>query len=255
MDFLTALPLPAALAILALVDGLSVGTLLIPLFLLIAPGRPRVYRILLYLGAITAFYFAVGALFTLGLVNVIDVGREFLGSRLGQTALLVVGAAMLGAGIWMGIVDDRRKKRAAAGDPTALRGSGRLLRWRERLLAPRTTRAAVMAVAVAAGLVEVASMLPYLIGMTMLADAPIGMPLRFAALAGYCLVMIVPALALLAARVVAARAVERPLERFTSWMQRTGAENTSWILGVVGFLLARAAVTQLGIVIPVINPG
>lgn len=69
-------------------------------------------------------------------------------------------------------------------------------------------------------------------------------------LAAYCLVMIAPALLLLGARIVAARAVERPLRRFTSWMQRTGAESTSWIFGIVGFLLARAAWTQLGLPLP-----
>ncbi|MBO1804193.1 GAP family protein [Leucobacter ruminantium] len=253
MDFLTGLPLPAALAILALVDGLSVGTLLIPLFFLIAPGRPRVGRILLYLGSITGFYYLVGILFTLGIVSAIHIGRDFLDSAFGQWALLLVGLALLAAGIWMGERDSRRKKRAKAGDPSAQQGSARLLRWRERVLAPHTSGAAVMGVALAAGLIEVASMLPYLIGMTMIADAPLGMPARFALLAGYCLVMIAPALLLLAARLLAARAVERPLQRFTAWMQRTGAENTSWILGIIGFLLARSAFTELGLRLPFIG--
>ncbi len=250
MDFLTSLPLPLGLAILALVDGLSVGTLLVPLFLLVAPGRPRVRRIMLYLGTITGFYLAVGVLFMLGIASVIDIGREFLASTAGQVVLLLAGLALLGAGIRMGVVDSRRKKRAKAGDPTAPEGGGRLLRWRERLLADGTGRAAVVSVAVAAGLVEIAGMLPYLIGMTMLADAPLPAPARFGMLAAYCLVMIAPALLLLGARIVAARAVERPLRRFTSWMQRTGAESTSWIFGIVGFLLARAAWTQLGLPLP-----
>ncbi|MFT4232901.1 MAG: GAP family protein [Leucobacter sp.] len=253
MDFLTALPLPIALIVLALVDGLSVGTLLIPLFFLVAPGRPRVRRILLYLGTITGFYFLVGVLFTLGIVSAIHIGRDFLGSPAGQWSLLAVGLAMLGAGIWIGERHSRRKKRAAAGDADGLQGDARLLRWRERVLDPRTSGAAVAGVALAAGLVEVASMLPYLIGMTMIADAPVGMIARFGLLAGYCLVMIVPALLLLGARIAAARAIERPLQRFTAWMQRTGAENTSWILGIIGFLLARAAFTELGLRLPFVG--
>ena len=102
-------------------------------------------------------------------------------------------------------------------------------------------------IALAAGLVEIAGMLPYLIGMTMLADAPLSAPARLGMLAAYCVVMIVPALLLLGARMVAAHAVERPLQRFTDWMRRTGAESTSWIFGIVGFLLARAAWMQLGL--------
>ena len=84
----------------------------------------------------------------------------------------------------------------------------------------------------------------------MIADAPLAMPARFALLAGYCLVMIVPALVLLGVRIVAAGAVERPLRRFTAWMQRTGAENTAWLLGILGFLLARAGWGQLGLQLP-----
>jgi hypothetical protein len=72
-------------------------------------------------------------------------------------------------------------------------------------------------------------------------------------LAGYCIVMVVPALLLLIARIAAAQAVERPLQRFAGWMERTGAETTSWLLGIIGFLLARAAWTQLGIQLPFIG--
>ncbi len=254
LPILADVPLPLALALLALLDGLSVGTLLIPLFLLIAPGRPRIARVLLYLGTITLFYLAIGVLFTLGLVNVIDAGRDFLGSTLGRVVLLVGGLALFASGVAIGVSDARKRKAAALSDGSpAAQTSGRILRWRDRLLADGTSRAAVVGVALAAGLAEVAGMLPYLIGMTMLADAPIGMPARFAMLAGYCIVMILPALILLAARVLAARAVERPLHRLTGWMQRTGAENTAWILGIIGFLLARSGATQLGIDLPIIG--
>ena len=104
-----------------------------------------------------------------------------------------------------------------------------------------------MAVAVAAGLVEVATMLPYLVAMGMLAEAPITMPLRFGALAAYCVVMVVPAVILLVLRLVAAPVVERPLTRLAAWMERTGRENTAWIVGIVGFLIARGAATELGL--------
>lgn len=249
MDALTSLPLPAALAILALIDGLSVGTLLIPLFLIIAPGRPRTSRILLYLATITAFYLVIGILFTLGLVNVIDLGRTILESTTGQSLLLIAGIALLLSGIGIGVSDSRKRKLAGGAVPA----SGRLLRWRTRLLDERASGASVAAVAIVAGLAELAGMLPYLIGMTMLADAPMSMVSRGALLAGYCLVMILPALVLLLARLVAANAVEAPLQRFTAWMQRTGPENTAWIMAILGFLLARMAASNLGINLPIIG--
>lgn len=249
MDFLTTIPLPAALAILALVDGLSIGTLVIPLFLIIAPGRPRTGRVMLYLGTITAFYFAIGVLFTLGLVSIIDIARDVVDSPVGQTMLLIIGIALLLGGIAVGTADSRRRKAANGAAPT----SGRLIRWRTRLLDDRVTGAAVAGVAIAAGTIEIAGMLPYLVGMTMLADAPLGITGRVALLAGYCIVMILPALGMLLARIVAADAVEAPLQRLTAWLQRTGPENTAWLLGIIGVLIARMAATNLNIQLPLVG--
>ena len=249
MDLLTSLPLPAGLAILALIDGLSIGTLVIPLFLIIAPGRPRVGRLTVYLATITAFYCLIGVLFTLGLVSVIDIARSIVDSTGGQVLLLVVGVAALLAGIALGTADARRRKQAGDGVPT----SGRLVQWRTRLLDERASGAAVAGVALAAGTLELAGMLPYLLGMTMLADAEISSPLRVLYLLGYCLVMILPAVVLLGARVIAAQAVEAPLQRFSAWLQRTGPENTAWLLGIIGFLIARMAAQNLGIALPIIG--
>lgn len=281
MELFGGLPLPFSLALLALIDGLSVGTLLIPVFLLLHPGRVHARRILLYLGTIAAFYLLVGLLFLWGLVNLVDVASDFLASPAGLIIrLLVVGALLITA-----FVMPTGDKSAAAASlsaslpasasvlpgtdlPTAHEASGssittpppapaavaepraragRITRWRERLLDPRTRGTAVMAVAVAAGLVEVATMLPYIVAMTMLADAGIDTPLRVLSLVGYCALMILPAVVLLVLRLVAAPLVQRPLERFAAWMERTGAENTAWIIGIIGFLIARSAATELGL--------
>ncbi|MGS2617245.1 hypothetical protein ACVCAH_22370 [Micromonospora sp. LZ34] len=51
-----------ALAGLALVDSTSIGTLFIPVWLLLTPGPVNARRILTYLGTIAGFYFAVGLL-------------------------------------------------------------------------------------------------------------------------------------------------------------------------------------------------
>ena len=288
MELFGGLPLPLSLAILALIDGLSVGTLLIPVFLLLHPGRVRAGRILLYLVTIAAFYLLVGLLFLWGLVNLVDVASDFLASPAGLTIRLLVGGALLITAFVMPTGDKAAKASAATAAAQAAASSrfsaqpgapaaqdagssaemappppaivtgvgtgmetaprpGRITRWRERILDPRTRGTAVMAVAVAAGLVEVATMLPYIVAMTMLADAGIGTPLRVLSLVGYCALMILPALVLLILRIVAAPLVQKPLERFAAWMERTGAENTAWIIGIIGFLIARSAATELGL--------
>lgn len=266
MELFGGLPLPLSLALLALLDGLSVGTLLIPVFLLLKPGTVRTGRVLLYLGTIAVFYLLVGLLFLWGLVNVADVAASFLASPVGLIVRLVVGAALLVTAFVMPTGSKAKQEartaavtaRPAAADPlsppppaapasTAVPPSGRIARWRDRLLDPRTRGTAVMAVAIAAGLVEVATMLPYIVGMTMLADAGVSTPFRILALVGYCALMIAPAVVLLVLRLVAAPLVQRPLERFAAWMERTGAENTAWIIGIIGFLIARSAATELGL--------
>ncbi|MCD1572399.1 GAP family protein [Agromyces mediolanus] len=274
MDLLTDAPLAITLAVLALVDGLSIGTLLIPVFLLLAP-RLRGSRVLLYLVTIAVFYLLVGILFMLGLVNLVDVAQSFLSSTTGLWIRLLLGAGLLVIAFAMPTNEQARKKREAAAaervasaasggalpdaaaraadasDATPAAGDpapgGRIARWRDRLLADGTSPLTVMAVALGAGLVEVATMLPYLVAMGMLAEAELSMPLRFGALAGYCLLMIAPALVLLVLRIVAAPLVKAPLERLAAWLERTASENTAWIVGIVGFILARSAASELGL--------
>ncbi|GAA3934576.1 GAP family protein [Microbacterium soli] len=258
MEMLLDGPLALVLAGLALLDGLSVGTLLIPLFLLLAPGRVRVGRILLYLASITVFYLVVGLLFLWGLVNIVGVATDVLDSTPGTYARLITGAAMLVGSFFIRPSKDRAAARTGAAtaagterisdDPPSAPAPppGRLTRWRDRMLDPATTPVSVVGLAIAAGLVEVATMLPYIVAMTMLADSAVSAPLRIAALVGYCLVMIAPALLLLVLRVVAHRAVERPLRRFAAWLGKDSAETTAWIVGIIGFFIAGGALSDLG---------
>lgn len=268
MELFAGAPLALSLVVLALLDGLSVGTLLIPVFLLLSPGRVRGGRIVLYLATIAGFYLVIGLLFLWGLVNVVDVANEFLSSPAGLICRLVVGVGLVIAAF--AVPSSKPKERvdaapmaqhglaeASAESPTSARSAsaatdtpprpGRIVRWRDRMLDPKTSRGMVMGVAIAAGVVEVATMLPYILAMTMLADAGVEVSVRILALAGYCLLMILPALVLLALRIVAAPLVARPLQRFAAWMERTGAENTAWIIGIIGFLVARTAASELGI--------
>ena len=311
MELLADAPFMLTLGALALIDGLSVGTLLIPVFLLLSPGRVRAGRIVLYLLAITVFYLLVGLLFLWGLVNVAEVASDWLSSPTGAIVRLAIGAAMLvGSFFISGPKKDspaasdaaRPANRASLGAPvgeqssvargrdtagsdrdaspygTASYGSaspasgpgggipltppppapapvasgprppqGRLTRWRDQLLDPRTRPTVVIGVAILAGLAEVATMLPYIAAMTMLAQSGAQPPVSVLALVGYCVLMIAPALVLLVLRIVAAPLVERPLQRLADWLSRSGAETTAWIVGIIGFLVARAAAMELGL--------
>ncbi|SDG70012.1 Sap, sulfolipid-1-addressing protein [Lentzea fradiae] len=217
------LGLVAALAGLALLDSTSIGTLFIPIWLMLTPGRVRLGRFAVYLGTITVFYFVVGVLIVLG-------ASKLVGHLDGPVALW--GQLVLGVVLFALSFRFDGKKKPDTG------------KWRNRISADGSA-AALAGVALLAGVVELATMLPYLgaIGMMSAADlrpAQIGV-----LLAGYCLVMIMPAVVLLGARLALRDRLDRFLTRLSTWFAEKGASTTGWVLGIAGFLVARDAIGRL----------
>ncbi|MBF4548813.1 MULTISPECIES: GAP family protein [unclassified Pseudoclavibacter] len=239
---------------LALVDSLSAGTLLIPIFFLLATGRVRFGRILTYLGTIAGFYFLVGLALTAGASAFLENAAAVLETPAAYAVQLVVGGGLLVVGICMptkkrdrvaagaGAAQDGRALPARPGEP-AKPAKGRLSRWRDRALGdgPPVT---VIALALAAGLIELATMIPYLAAVGLLTGSGLGIAGSAPLLAAYCVVMVAPALLLLLGRVAARRAVEPRLRRLADWLSRNAAENTAWIIAIVGFFLLRDALAH-----------
>ena len=226
------LELLAQLAVLALLDSLSFGTLLIPLFFLLAPTRPRPGRMLGYLAVIAGFYFAVGLALAAGFSGIVTGLGGFLDSPGAQIGQLLLGGALLAAAF---LIPTKPKEGAKP---------GRLARLRDRAMGEGGTLP-LLGLALGAGAVELATMLPYLGAIGLLTGAGLPVASTVTVLAGYCLLMIAPALLLLVGRTVAGRLVEPQLRRLAAWLERTGGETTAWILGIVGFILAREAATAL----------
>jgi len=226
--------LVGSLVVLALVDSTSFGTLLIPVWLMLAPERLRVGRILVFLATVAAFYLVLGLLLVAGVATFSDQISDALDSTPVQVVQLVVGVALLMTGIRIGTRKD-------AGP------SGRLLQWRERAVGAGGSAGGLVTLALTAAVVEAASMVPYVAAIGLIGTADLSWPMTVAVLAGYCVVMVLPAVALLAGRVGAAPTVEPLLQRVNAWMERTGRENTAWILGIIGFIVAGNALDGLGV--------
>ena len=223
-----------SLAGLALLDSSSIGTLFIPIWFLLTPGRIRVGRIVLYLGTIAVFYFGVGLLISLGAGSAISA----FGDALRTTAALWVQLA-IGVGLFVLSFrfDPKRQKRKP--------GGGAIQRWRDRTMSEDTSVRWLMGLAVLAGLTEVATMLPYLGAIGIMTTSGISTLTVVVLLAGYCVVMIVPAGVLLTLRLTAAKTVEPLLQRLNDWIMTKGASATGWIIGIAGFLIARDAAARL----------
>ncbi|MER5332685.1 GAP family protein [Micromonospora sp. NPDC002717] len=220
-----------SLAGLALVDSTSIGTLFIPVWLLLAPGKVSVRRILTYLGTIATFYFAVGLLLVWGGSRLADALGGALDNRPVLWAQLALGIGLFALSFRY---DGKRPRR-----------SGGVLRWRDRATAGDSSPRWLVGLALLAALAEVATMLPYLGAVGLLTTSGLGAGAVVGLLAAYCLVMVLPAVLLLASRVAWPRLVEPLLARLNAWIVRTSGSVLGWVLGIAGFLLARDAAARL----------
>lgn len=250
MDLITAdlgiAALLGPLALLALVDSTSFGTLLIPVWLLMAPGRPRPARVLVYLGTVAILYLAIGLAVMLGAGLALDRFGDALTSRPAYVVQILLGAALFALSFRFDRthVEARRRRQEAEGK------GGRLSRWRERALAADGAPSGILpltGLALGAVSLEVATMLPYLAAIGLLASSGLAPAATVSLLAAYCLVMVLPALVLLVARTTAARAVEPLLRRLDAWLTRNAEEMTGWVLAVLGVLLVVDAAGNLGL--------
>lgn len=225
--------LAGGLLVLALLDSTSFGTLLIPIWFLLAPGRPATGRMLIFLGTVATFYLVVGVALLLGL----DAFLGQVGGWLEHPAV-AGGQLVLGVGLFIWSFFIGRRKDG---------GSGRVSRWRERALGQQGNGgvASLVTLALGAALLEVATMLPYLGAIGLLTTSGLPLPLQVGSLAVYCVVMVLPALVLLGARLAAHRQVEPVLQRIARWFEKSGGEMTAWVVGIVGFLIARDAVARV----------
>lgn len=179
MDAALLLPLVG----LALVDSTSFGTLVLPLWMLVQP-KVRMSRYLTYLGTVATSYTLVGVALVLGATE-LRSGIEIVGQlqwvRWGQ---LLLGAMLLAASFRLGRRDDD-------GPPP------RALAWQNRLVGEDTTLATAVGLGVLAAGAEVASMLPYIGAVALLAAAELPSQQWVLILVGYNVIMVLPALLLL----------------------------------------------------------
>ncbi|WP_028474340.1 GAP family protein [Nocardioides alkalitolerans] len=232
----------AALVGLALVDSTSIGTLVLPLVLLLAP-RPDVRRYLVFLATVGGFYALVGIGLVLGASAVADLARDAGDLAPLRWAQLVLGVVLLAVGVlgdprrWFG----RRPEPA----PEGTDATSRTATWRARLTGPGASYRMVVGVGLGAALVEVASMLPFLAAVGIITAADLAPAASALVVLAYAVVMVMPALLLLLLRLALGDRVEAPLARLSGWLDRTTAGATYWIFAIVGLLLAGDAAQAL----------
>ena len=215
------------LIVLALVDATSLGTLGVPVFLLTA--RTPASRILLFLLTITVFYFVVGLALMLGLDALVDAIfidiTERLSPRTEGIGLIIVGGLLFLASEWI----DRRRKHAPERT------------WVPESMQPR----AFVMLALLAGIIEVATMVPYLSAIGLLIASDVSVATRATILLGYTLVMVIPALVLMGLTLMLGKVIQPVLDRLGRWIRKNADTMLSWALAAVGIILALNGVSLI----------
>lgn len=233
-----------ALAGLALVDSTSIGTLVLPVLMLAHP-RVRASRVLIYLTTISVFYLVLGVVLLFGADALADTVADAAGSLEGNRAVdvvqLVVGAGLLAFSFWPETSWGKRAKARRASDPA----SGRTGRWVDAVVADGAKVTTVVGVALLAGLIEAASMLPYLGAVAIVGSSDLALPGQVGVLAAYVTVMALPALALLVVRLAAHDWLAPRLGRVSGVLTGQMSGAIWWVVGIVGFLLLADAAGRL----------
>lgn len=244
----------AQLAVLALIDSTSIGTLLIPLWLMLRSDARRIMpRILLYLGVLAVFYFLVGVAVLSGAGWVEDGlgGQSLTQLPVIQWLMVLGGGGMLAYSLQPDPAKKAQKKAAMARAGGADGGGSPELetkvelKWQARLSKALRSPGGVIGLALIAGLLELPTMLPYLVAIGVLSDSTLALPGEMFVLAIYCLVMLLPALLLLLLRTALGTRLDPLIQRVSKKLGKFAGETLLWVVGIVGFLLLRAGLAEL----------
>jgi len=223
---------PLGLVLLALVDSTSLGTLVIPVILLVVGegGARRVAgRTMLFLVVIGVFYLLLGIGLLAGLLPLLAAFGHLLAAPQVMLVLAVIGVLLV---VYSFRIDPKAVAKRG-GDPEA---SAR--RWTARARRASGRPGLLIALALTAGLLEAASMIPYLAAMGILADMGVGLGRGAVILVGYCAVMILPGAVLCGVRAALGGRADSFLDRAHDWAVKHTAGAFSWAVGIIGAIIA-----------------
>lgn len=209
---------------LALIDSTSIGTVGVPVMLTLA--RVPAPRQLVYLATITLFYFLVGVLVLLGLASFLDAVGDALKGTTAQVIQLLVGVCLFALSFRF---DPKRRKASSART------------W----LPAQASNHAMVSLGITSGVLELATMVPYIAAIGLLTRSGLSLVEQAATLGGYMLVMGLPGLILIIVAQLAGEGFDRFLRKIEGWITRNGDGLIGWALGILGFLLAINAASNL----------
>ena len=218
------------LAGLALLDSTSLGTLVIPIALVVRSRRVDRGPMTIYLTTVCAVYLALGIALVAGFDLIGSTAARLARTDAAQWATLVIGVVLAGFGV---LGPDPAKPEPGTDS-----------------LGSRPTPAsagAMVVLGLGASLAEAATMVPYIAATGIIASSPAPWPLRILTLILYCLVMIVPALALLVLADTLGQRFLPKLARIAPRLEYEAKVTLLWVAAILGLHLAGRSAGALGL--------
>lgn len=203
---------------LALLDSLSIGTLVIPLALILVWRSVHVPALTAYLVTVAGVYFALGVAMLLGFTGLSSYLERVTDTPVFPWITLALGAVLA----IFGIFSPNPVKPAPGELP-------------KQLSKPfRTSLPRMIILGLGASLTEAATMLPYIAAMGIISDWDIPMAGKVVAIGSYCGVMIAPTVVLASIALVAGPKFFPRLEKAIPRLQYEAKVTLLWIAAIVG---------------------
>lgn len=223
--------------VLALIDSLSIGTFVIPLILLLR-RQSNLREIIVYCTVLGVFYFVLGVLLLLGVGSLQQYLLSAIDSTIGLWVQLVVGSSLL---LWALFYDSKIVRKILGRKEYKRNVTGV---WEKRI-STRVGLVGIASIAILAGILEAATMAPYIAAIAIIGTSSMTFLLQMLTLLIYCIVMFVPVVILVVVSRTGGERLHNTLEKFKVWMERQVSLATPWVLGLIGFFLAQYAASQL----------
>lgn len=215
---------------LALLDSLSLGTLVIPLALIVHWRAVRVPALATYLVTVVAVYFLLGLGILLGFAGLGSVAEGVTQTDVFPWITLILGAALA----IFGIFAPDPKKPEPGQLPT-------------RAASATSSVPSMVALGLGASLTEAATMLPYIAAMGIIGSWDIPSVAKAGAVGIYCLLMIMPTVALATLALLFGQKFFPRLERLIPRLGYEAKVTLLWIAAIVGiYMVANSVATIRG---------
>ncbi|SEM63621.1 Sap, sulfolipid-1-addressing protein [Paenibacillus sp. cl141a] len=207
---------------LSLLDTLSPATLGVTVYLLLTERDRLITRLWVYLFTVAGFYFLVGAALMLGLDAVLRGVTGIFQNRTVSWVMAVTGSVLFAASFFV---------------PT------------KKTTEPRRPRSKSLGAMIGLGfttsLLEVATALPYFAAIGLMTSAQLTPVQWVPVLAAYNVIMVLPPLLLLVARLAFGRMMQRPLEKLRLKIAQSSGSVLSWVLCIAGLILVLNSIDNL----------